>query len=600
MIIKRPLIKPTIRTKLVLAALVCMLVPMLITMTSSELLTKDMLRKNAEENARQSLRIVNESVRTIFSNMMYVANFIQFDSELNTLLREELQDDKKTQAYDRYLRQIRLMRTLETLSFSGEKLYISILLPNGKAYSNYPVSSDKLIAMQSEPWFRDVRSALTTTRAWVGVHENSMDSRSKSRYLITTVRALKLTTSSPSAYVVVSMEESRLHKVWEQKAADQQIILTDREGRVVSHLDVSQIGKPSKAYDGQADPSATSLVRIDRQDYLVTRMDMSFYNWSLTSLMPYKETIGKFTDISRNMLLVLIFFFSFFLVVLILLIRQVTKPIHYLSSIVRKINEGNLEIRSNVRGVDEIGALGRAIDHMLDRIKDMIQKIKLEQQLKRKAEIAMLQAQINPHFLFNILNSIRMRVLLKGDDENADIIESLSTVLRMTIDRNNAFVTLREEVEVVRHYLELLNFRRSQPIHLLIELAQETLLWEIPRLIIQPLIENACQHGIKQNSGTITIVSRIVEDQLIIVVSDDGEGMDQETLDALKRRLDGIVPNVRKNGNKLNGIGLTNVAERVRIIYGDRSGIEVKSRVGAGTEITITIANLAEEAMDDV
>ncbi|MNG19638.1 Histidine kinase-, DNA gyrase B-, and HSP90-like ATPase [compost metagenome] len=91
-----------------------------------------------------------------------------------------------------------------------------------------------------------------------------------------------------------------------------------------------------------------------------------------------------------------------------------------------------------------------------------------------------------------------------------------------------------------------------------------------------------------------------MEDKLIIVVTDDGEGMDREMLEALRRRLDGGMPNVRKNGNKLNGIGLINVAERVRIIYGDRSGIEVKSRAGAGTEITITIANLAEEAMDDV
>jgi two-component system sensor histidine kinase YesM len=233
---------------------------------------------------------------------------------------------------------------------------------------------------------------------------------------------------------------------------------------------------------------------------------------------------------------------------------------------------------------------------MLDRIKEMIHKITYEQQLKRKAEIDMLQAQINPHFLFNILNSVRMRILLKGDQENAEIIESLSTVLRMTIDRNNAFVTLREEVEIVRHYLELMNFRRRQPIHLVIDLNQDTLLKEVPRFIIQPLIENACMHGIKQNSGCITIRSQLVDNDLIIVVADDGDGMEPTLVNNLNLHLGNNVPPKNLGANKLNGIGLTNVAERIRIIYGPSSVMIVESQLGEGTSITVNINDKSEEA----
>ncbi|MFC3343187.1 cache domain-containing sensor histidine kinase [Paenibacillus abyssi] len=585
----------TLRTKLVATALVCILVPMLITLSASEWLTRDLLRKNAEDNAFQSLQIANESVITILNNMIYVANFIQFDPELNTLLREQLDEPFMIQDYEQYSKQIKLMRTLETLSFSGEKLFISILLPNGKTFSNYANQSYEPRNMISEPWFLAIQDQLPYEGAWLGVHENYWQDQSASPYLITAVRPLKLTTGSNYAYIFVSMDERRLHKVWGDDRSGQEMMLIDQNGKILSHLDPLKIGTQGPSFRSYSEQSESMLVQLGDIDFLMARMETSFYDWNLISLTPYKEAVGKITGISRSILLTLLLFFSIFLIILILLIRQFTKPILRLSGIVRKIDEGNLEIRSQVRGMDEIGVLGRALDNMLDRIKEMIHKIKYEQQLKRKAEIDMLQAQINPHFLFNILNSIRMRILLKGDQENAGIIESLSTVLRMTIDRNNAFVTLREEVEIVGHYLQLMNFRRRQPIHLVADLNQDTLLREVPRFIIQPLIENACMHGIKQHGGCITVKAQIVEDALIIIVEDDGDGMEPVALDQLNRKLGMNGPGNDRSERKLNGIGLTNVAERIRIIYGAASGMTVESKLGEGTRITLNIPTKSEE-----
>lgn len=590
-----PFSRRTLRTKLVVAALVCILVPTLITLTASGLLTRDKLRTNAENNAFQSLRIVNESVRTVLSNMLYVTNFIQFDSEMNSLLREQLMEPSDIQDYEQYSKHIKIMKTLDTLSFSGEKLFISILLPSGKTYSNYASTSYDPKNLILEPWFLAIKNGLPYEGAWLGVHENYLQDRSTSQYLITAVRPLKLTTGSSYAYIFVSMDEQRLHKIWGEDNIGQEILLTNREGTILSHLDPLKIGTQAPHFSSHSDQWKSKLVEIKDVDYLMVGMETSFYKWGLISLTPYKEAVSKITDMSKSILLTLLLFFSIFLVILILLIRQFTKPILHLSGIVREINEGNLEIRSYVRGVDEIGVLGRAIDNMLDRIKEMIQEIRYEQQLKRMAEIAMLQAQINPHFLFNILNSIRMRILLNGDQENAGIIESLSTVLRMTIDRNNAFVTLQEEVEVIRHYCGLMNFRRREPIHLDIDLDQDTLLKEVPRFIIQPLIENACMHGIKQNRGCITIKSQLVDSLLIITVADDGTGMEPSLLNHLNRHLGKTIPRYDRVVNQLTGIGLTNVAERIRIIYGSPSGMTVESRIGEGTWITLNIPIKREE-----
>src|SRR5690606_5826160 len=148
------------------------------------------------------------------------------------------------------------------------------------------------------------------------------------------------------------------------------------------------------------------------------------------------------------------------------LISRLTKPMQRLGRVAAQVESGRLEVRSHIRGSDEIGQLGRSFDQMLDRVAAMIEQIRTEQTLKRKAELDMLQAQINPHFLFNVLNSIRMRIMMKGDADSAALISSLAALLRMTINRSNELIPLREEADTVVHYVRLMNFRHNEQIQL--------------------------------------------------------------------------------------------------------------------------------------
>lgn len=591
----------TLRTKLVVASLFCILVPMLVILIASQYFTKDILRTNVENNAFQSLQITNESVRAIFKNMIYVANFVQFDSEMNSLLREQLDSPQEIQNYEQYSDQVKLTRTLETLSFSGEPLYISIVLPNGKTFTNYASQNYHPNRLVSEPWFLEIKDDLFANGPWLGVHANYLNNTPKSPFLVSVVRSLKLTTGSKEAYIFVSINESRLHSIWGEENKGQEIMLTDQQGNILSHLNPKRIGQQVAGFPDHDEQKYSRLIEMNQVEYVMASMDTSFNSWKVVSLTSYKQAVSSISDISQTIIVMLLVFFTIFLLILIILIRQFTKPIVHLSGIVRQINEGNLEIRSQVRGSDEIGFLGRAIDNMLDRIQDMIEKIIYEQNLARKAEIDMLQAQINPHFLFNILNSIRMRILINGDKENARIIESLSTVLRMTIDRNNAYITLQEEVEVICKYVELFNFRRSQMIRLQIELDPGTVMKEVPRFIIQPLIENACLYGVKQNKGTITITSLLVDTTLVIIVADDGEGIEQSMLADLNQKLKGPSPSMSSQSkNQLNGIGLANVAERIRIIYGPHASMKLESELGQGTRIILKLPIHRREANNHV
>ena len=234
--------------------------------------------------------------------------------------------------------------------------------------------------------------------------------------------------------------------------------------------------------------------------------------WQLVNMSPYKAAAQKIESFRKTDFLIQLFFLILFAVVLLYMVRTLTKPIARLVQTVVRIESGQLGERSNISGGDEVGRLGYVFDRMIDRIELMLDENRREQELKRKAELAMLQAQINPHFLFNVLNSIRLKIMMKGDSENAELISSLSSLLRMTINRNNEYISLHEEIEINEHYIRLLNSRHGDRVNLRISAASDTLLFEIPRFLLQPLIENAYIHGLKSKAGEITIASRICED----------------------------------------------------------------------------------------
>jgi two-component system sensor histidine kinase YesM len=597
----------TLRTKLVLSSVVCILFPIGCTVAISNYLTQDIIHEQAVSNSVESLEVAEFYITSLMSDVINISSYIQFDREISGVIGEEWNmkgiNVNNPEENKKLLDMAKISEKLQAYTQTGTNVYVTVLSKGGNAYTNYSYYENDPMRFFQQPWFMALNQLSAFDIHWLGAHPTYIRSeRERNPFVITFTRTFRSYASEPYGYMIVSINESQIHEIFKKFHGSQQMMLVDGSGKIISDRNSSLIGKTFAYFDElPADNGKAALTSIGGVSYLLTGRTLPYADWVLVSLVPYQEAVGKINVLNRTIFVVLPIVFIVFLAILVVLMRQFTKPVVLLGRFVSRVGDGNLDIRHPAAESDEIGKLGQTLNDMLDRIQMMIRQMTLEQALKHKAQLDMLQAQINPHFLFNVLNSIRMKIMMGGDSQSAELVGSLSSLLRMTINRNNEFVTLQEEANTVVHYVRLLNFRHHQIIELEQRLASDCLLEEIPRFTIQPLIENAFLHGLQQKQGVIRIAAWKERGGLTICISDNGVGIDPEQLETVREtvRSDwGEMPSAE--GKSLPGIGLRNVYTRLRLIYGEAVKLEFDSRLGEGTEISLWIPAIQRGGKSDV
>lgn len=433
---------------------------------------------------------------------------------------------------------------------------MTVLLTDGSYFMNYSVSDYNPLDLLQEPWFDQLDELQGLDSYWIGAEPTQFKyDRFDHPYQVSVARTLRLANSDIYGYVVVTVMEDQVSDIFSELTAGQEVRLVDAAGRIVADRNKDNIGGAypggkqeqlghglgaGHEYEyehGRAAAETAFILRDDGKPLLVAEQSIALNGWRLILTQPYQEATVNISSIFNRVFLFQIISFIVFMAMLIVLVRTFTRPLVRLGKAASAVQRGNLEVRSGVRGNDEIGRLGLLFDQMLDRVKQMIAEISTTQARKRTAELKMLQAQINPHFLFNVLNSIRMKVMKHGDLESGKMIGSLSTLLRMTISREEDEITLHEEIELVSHYVRLMNLRQKQEVTLELAVAPEAFLVKVPRLILQPLVENALIHGLTQQAGVIRIAASMEQDGLLLTVADNGAGMEEAKLEATLRRM---------------------------------------------------------------
>ncbi len=269
--------------------------------------------------------------------------------------------------------------------------------------------------------------------------------------------------------------------------------------------------------------------------------------------------------------------------------KGITRPLRQLQSVMKGVETGRFQKAGNLNATDEIVELAHEYDIMVGRISELMEANVREQELKRKSDLKALQAQINPHFLYNTLDSIIWMGEMQKNEEVVKMTSALSRLFRISISKGRELIPLRDELEHVRSYLTIQEMRYKNKFRYLIDIPEELMELTVLKITLQPLVENALYHGVRSvdYQGLIEIAGRLEENTIILTVRDNGQGMNAEELKAL---INGITESAgTRTGSSLPGTGVRNVHERIRLYYGNEYGINIESLKDGGTNITIRI-----------
>ncbi|MEQ7049749.1 sensor histidine kinase [Paenibacillaceae sp. P-4] len=588
----------SLRTKLVIAALMCFMIPLIVNYFLTTYVTKDIVLHKAVSSTQDTLILVDSNVSGIVEQMLSLSNIILMNNEINNHVKISKEQFARGNNSGQQLEYMRLISNLDDLFAQNSDMYITVLGINGFTYTNYSFSDFNPNFFNGKIAFKELDKLAAFSTAWIGLQDNyygNFEAKQKSPKVLTIARTMKNSSGHSLGYVIVSVNESKIQRQL-NSYSEQKIMLMDDQGTILSQSDSINIGQQFRYHDYAINEN--TLV-YNNEKYIYVSEPVAGTKWSLLSLVPYSSAVGPNNQILVTSFIMQFLFFTGFCILLMILISAITNPITQLGKFVAKVNMGQINIRSGIRGQHEVGQLGKSIDQMLDRIEMMIEQITLEQTQKRKAELEMLQAQINPHFMFNLLNSIRLSILIRGDEENAKLIGSLSSLLRMTINRDNEWISLRDEVETIQHYIRLMNFRHANQVQLIekIDVGSDHVF--VPRFMIQPIIENAIIHGFHQYGGQIEIEAYTVkvdeESSLLIKIHDNGVGMTPERLQELITKLENGQGEAAPNKSGFSGIGVTNVYQRLKLIYGGKFLMRISSEVDVGTTITLQLPQVNRE-----
>jgi two-component system sensor histidine kinase YesM len=312
-------------------------------------------------------------------------------------------------------------------------------------------------------------------------------------------------------------------------------------------------------------------------------------NWIVVDRVPVSKIENSYKNV-RDYTAILLCVGSILLsAVYLYYSKKTNRPIQMLKEAMGRIQHGDLDINLNLSSCDEIGLVANGLNQMAANLKSYINRVYLAEIQQKNAELEMLKTRIQPHYLYNTLDVIRMMAITNDDQVTAKMLNSLSAQLKYLIGPSNDMVTLDSEIDNIVHYFELIRIRFDDRFSLEIHVPDDLLRVRVPRLILQPIVENAVDHGLrpKRGNGLIALYAkRNDQSELQITVLDNGVGMSERNLKELQDFMNSQDSGYRR-GAIWKDIGLKNVNERIHLIYGKNNGLEISSVEGMGTIVNI-------------
>lgn len=371
------------------------------------------------------------------------------------------------------------------------------------------------------------------------------------------------------------------------------INITDADGGLIYDSDLSS----GRVNYSEIDEEELLMYQKNPEDYLVIEDTTEQLGMKVSTVIPRSKMFLRVSFIQRVTVLLVVGLVLIIVAASILFSKRMVRLLRKLQGSMKQLENGKYELIMDVVGNDEIGSLVKSYNHLVGKIEALIEEVYEAGIRQKNAQFLALRTQINPHFLFNTLESIRIKAILNGDDAVADMVKMLAKIFRTVLDSDKKNYKVREELENIRSYIRLQNIRFDNVITLEEDIDPEICQAKIMSILFQPVVENCFKYGSKECGVPIqiTITGRLTEERMMVfTIRDDGLGMSPKKLEEVRASLctEQEVPLRRDTGEEESGshrIGLRNIAERLRLRYGSDGELRIVSSDKNGTVVEIRV-----------
>lgn len=581
-----------IRYKIIMIYFPLIFVPLFVLgFVSNQVYTNAIVKKTIKNVSDNSSLIITR-ITGMLTNVESCANMLTIN--LNKLIVEDPQSQGAAETSLQMYTQITNQLSFAMLVFPDVQS-AAFIDANGQVFgSNLLMERNRELIASSE-MLKQVDTS-SGNNIWFPMQQrNYLTPDSQEIVMTLGKRIVNIYTGQKLGMLILNIKESSLSAIYQKIGSiqDGSYFIVNEGGVVISsqHPEdlLQEVADPTMKNWITSSKDTSDLTSFQHEKTLVVSSDVPSFGWKLISMAPLESLTADMRKITILIVIIGLICLFFALLGAGMLSQLIAKPIMGLTKHMKKVKEGSLDIEFQVNSEDEIGLLASGFNAMIRRVQELLTNINFEQKKKREYELALIQAQIKPHFLYNTLDVIYTLSEMGRARDVQRTTKALADFYRAALSKGRETITIEEEIRNVKDYLSIQRIRYSDVFTFEFDIRGEVLGGLIPKLTIQPLVENAIYHGLKTKGslGLLKVTGEIVEGKIKIIVSDDGVGMLPERLEALVKK--------PESPEQAVGYGLRNVNDRIQLYFGDEYGLQIESQLGQGTEVTLWLPFQSEE-----
>ncbi|WNB92364.1 sensor histidine kinase [Bacillus sp. NEB1478] len=583
--------KQSIAVKLIAAFLVVILIPAFFLSFLYYNSSSSIIKQNVRESSLQITKQAANTLSYIFTIGSDTSDLIYGDPSLQSIVKMDSNPDVK--GLERQINNKNLTDKLNNYVFSSSFVKIIYVLKEENTswgsgtFSFYKWDNERKNELQ---WLKDAREK-EGELVWMGLQKDKYSGGGSNTEIVLPVgRVLKdFQTLENIGYCLVNLDgKNILAKINQLKLGKTgKFFVVNEHGEIMIHPDLSKVGTK---LDNQE--LYHSVIEENKAEFEFVQKDTDYYGvkqplsngWLIVGTVPIHEITDQMDELHQLILLSSIGLTIAAILVGLYIAGKITRPIKQLTNQMESVGKGNLKARTNVFSFDEIGVMSEQFNKMIIRVEHLMETVEEERSKKQRAELRAIKHRINPHFLFNTLSTIKWLIQFKQNEKANEAITALTRLLDANMGKKGNFISVAEELDIIEKYLVILQIRYDREFHITVEVDQKISDFTIPRMLLQPIVENAIFHGIvpTEKDGMIHIKAEKWDSAVKFTISDNGKGFDPTQLKLVKNMEDSI-----QHG--FVGIGLAHVHESIHLYYAPKSEMLIESEEGKGTKITLLL-----------